>query len=178
VDIDAGIEQMRPRIASGDWKGLEAAYEAICREADAGAASAISSIDLAPYASALEELLEAVGTRISPTAAAVYWEFDTDNGWQSNFYECRSYRPEVDGDDDWVSDFDPSTIVRGPAMPALAARLAPTWSGTVSDTARSLYLIARTVAAFGPASAVWLASVPLCAGFHDQSVVFRFAGTR
>ncbi len=177
VDIYAGIEEMRPRIASGDWKDLERAYEAMCRETDARAASAISFIDLAPYASALEASLEAVGKRIRPATAAVYWEFDPDNGWQSNFYECRTYRPEVDGDDDWASDFDPSTVIDGPAMPDLAARLAPTWNGTVSDTARNLYLIARTMAAFGRASAAWLDDAPLCAGFHDQSIVFRFAPT-
>jgi hypothetical protein len=176
VDIDAGLDNMRPFISSGDWRGLEGAYETICRAADPRAASSISSIDLRRYTTALERSIIAAGEWLREPPAAVYWEFDVDSGWRSAFFRCDSYRPEADGDDDWASDFDEAEVIDGPAMPYLAAWLASAWRGSDVDVARNLYLIARTMAAFGRAAAAWSHAVPLCAGFHDQSVVFRVAG--
>jgi hypothetical protein len=166
---------MRSWIARGDWQGLEAEYAERCRLVDPVEAAAIDSIDLAAYEDALTRALDRVGDQLDRGAAAVYWEFDIDNGWDSAFFMCPSYQPEAARDDDWASDFDPSLVVDGPAMPELAARIPGSWQGSEPIEARNLYLVARTVAAFGRASAAWGDRMPLCAGFHDQSIVFRVA---
>ena len=173
VDIDAGVEAMRAWIASRDWGGLESSFAEDCRRLDPEAAAAVSSVDLSLYTSELADSINALGTQLGKTTAAVYWEFDVDNGWSSAFFECLSYESESVGDDDWASNFDPSKVHSGPAMPELAALLATTWRGNAADEARNLHLLACTMAAFGRASARWNPDVPLCAGFHDQWIVFR-----
>jgi hypothetical protein len=175
MDIYAGIDAMRDGISRQAWRKVETAAAANCRELDPKAADAIAAIDLMPYrgqlSSALREVLE--GAR-SHGSAAVYWEFDPDNGWDSAFFLCGDYTPEADGDDEWASDFDEEGIVRGPAEPNLAALYATSWDGTPADAARNLFLIGRTVAAFGQAAqGLWPASIPLCAGHHDQDSPFR-----
>jgi hypothetical protein len=74
-----------------------------------------------------------------------------------------------------ASDFDAESAVHGPAQPDLASLYAKSWDGSPADAARNLLLISRTVAAFGEAAqGVWPATIPLCAGHHDQNSLFRF----
>jgi hypothetical protein len=104
----------------------------------------------------------------------VYWEFDLDNGWQSSFFLCASYSPEEDEDDDWASDFDEADVVAGPRMPEFARLYDPAWDETEGAIACNLRLIARTLGAFGRAAAAsWTSPLPLCAGYHDQEILFR-----
>jgi hypothetical protein len=173
VDIDAGVEAMRTRIARNEWQALESDSLANCRRSDPHASAEIEAIDLDPYVADLARAIELASHEIDGSVAALYWEFDVDNGWASAFYLCRTYQSERAGDDEWAADFDPEDVVPGPAMPELASLLAGSWDRTESDVARNLYLVARTVAAFGRASATWSSAIPLCAGYHDQDVVFR-----
>lgn len=168
---------MRTWIARSDWDGLETEYAERCRLVDPIEAAAINAIDLTPYEEALTRALGRAGNQVDRATAAVYWEFDIDNGWNSAFFMCASYQSEAARHDDWAADFDPTRVVDGPAMPDLAARKRGSWRGSETAEARNLYLVARTVAVFGRASAAWGDRVPLCAGFHDQSILFRIAGS-
>jgi hypothetical protein len=149
-----------------------------CADLDGAAASLIAAIDLVPYREEIRSHLEQIAQHPEASVKAVYWEFDPDNGWSSAFFACSSYRPESDDDDGWAADFDDAATVTGPSMPELADLRASTWTKTPADAARNAFLVARTVAAIGWAASEWSSRVPLTAGYHDQSRVFRVRSTR
>lgn len=171
--MDGGLDAMRHWIGRHDWSGLEAEFDRRCRELDARSASRIADIDLRDYEGELADGLRKAADSIGGSTKAVYWEFDPDNDWSSAFFLCRSYQPEAEGDDGWAADFDEQAIVRGPSASALARQFASGWDKAPSATEKNLDLIARTIAAFGRACGSWASTVPLCAGFHDQDLVFR-----
>ena len=171
MELFTRIEAIRPWVARRDWAGLERTFEDACRADAPGEEAGISRVDLRRYTGALVNLVGRASKALGPDIAAVYWEFDVDNDWSSAAFLCSRYEPETATDDDWASEFDAERAIHGPAMPELA-RLMSTWTGN-EHAAANAYLIARTIAAFGRASAGWHADRPLCAGYHDQSVVFR-----
>jgi hypothetical protein len=175
VDIETAIDAMHDSIALRDWARLEKESDEACEQADPARAEVVRSIALAPYVAALKTGLDAAAGHLPRDVAAIYWEFDVDNRWSSAFFLCRSYRSEEDGDDEWASDFDPALTIAGPSMPLLASQLASTWNGSPRDAAVNAFLVARTIASIGRASTNWGHQVPLCAGYHDQWVVFRVA---
>jgi len=121
MDIYAGIDAMRDGIRRRAWREVETTAGTYCRELDAKAADAIAALDLAPYRDQIASVLETVlATARAQGSAAVYWEFDLDNGWDSAFFLCGDYAPEVDEDDEWASDFDEAGVVRGPSQSDLA----------------------------------------------------------
>lgn len=166
---------MRPPIADRDWDGLERLYRRRLDQVDHEAAGTIASVDLAAYESQLRQRLRDVVQAADGSVAAVYWEFDVDNNWSSAFFLCTDYAPEEAQADDWAASFVGSNVIAGPSMPVLATLLGTTWAGGQADVSRNLYLVARTIATVGRAADGWPLLVPLCAGFHDQDVVFRIA---
>jgi hypothetical protein len=172
VHINSRIETMRPWVERADWAGLQRASREACRVAAPDTEPRIAAVDTRPYMAALREMLANAAGYLHDGIEAAYWEFDVDSSWDSAVFLCRSYRPEAAGDDDWASDFDAKRIVSGPRMVELAGFLQE-WNGSDSAAAVNAYLIARTVAAFGDAAAAWPIGRPLCAGYHDQSILFR-----
>lgn len=166
---------MRPLIAAGDWDELERTYRQQLDRADRGVANAIAAIDLTAYESRLRQGVRDAVRAADGSVAAVYWEFDIDNAWESAFFLCTEYAPEEVGDDDWAASFVEDNVIAGPSMPDFGALLGATWAGSTADVSRSLYLVARTIAAVGRVGEGWPLAVPLCAGFHDQDPVFRIA---
>ena len=158
--------------ASGD---VELLADQVCQSHDGPTADRVRSVDLWLYEEELERSLgEVHGIAQALGARAVYWEFDMDNGWASAFFVCRQYRREEEGDDEWASDYFEEAVVIGPAEPELALLYAPSWNENDHDAACNLFLVARTVAAFARAAGrAWPGRLPLCAGFHDQSSLFR-----
>jgi hypothetical protein len=64
--------------------------------------------------------------------------------------------------------------ITGPSQPELSHLYGTSWNATAVEAARNIYHVARTAVAFGQAAElVWRAGMPLCAGYHDQDVVFR-----
>jgi hypothetical protein len=173
--MKARIEGMREPIAQRDWRRLERSYADACRAAAPDVESAVSEIDLSSYTDSLRSVVDRLAVELDGAAVAVYWEFDVDNRWSSAFYPCSSYRPESHGDDDWASDFQEDGVVAGPDMAGLAELAPKSWDGSDRDAAINAYLVARTVASFGRAAEGWRDTRPLCAGYHDQWIVFRIA---
>lgn len=135
----------------------------------------IGSISLGEYEASLRAgLVESIKCAESAKAPAVYFEYDLDNDWQSHFFVCQSYNREADGDDDWACDW--STVIGGPECRSLSLIYHENgWDGTDTAKGSSLYLIARTVAAFLRAfeSMGRAPDVCVCLGYHDQDRVFR-----
>ena len=170
------LDSLRSRIALGDWDGLEAEGRSECARLTQATADRIAAIPLLPYEADLRASLAFVAARQRSDSKAIYWEFNPDDGWQSSFFRCRSYRPEAVGDDEWAADFDDADVLAGPAAPDLAAEFATDWDRSQESIARNVYLIARTIAALGRASSTWQSALPLCAGYHDQDVLYRVRG--
>ena len=81
-------------------------------------------------------------------ANAVYFEYDLDNDWQSAFFLCEKYKPESAQDDDWACDWIEN--FSGPDFPEASDIYRENhFDRTPIAKGSTLYLIARTVAAFG-----------------------------
>jgi hypothetical protein len=179
VSLFARIEAMRDELLGHRWADLESAAARDCLALDPSTAEGVARVNLGSYEAELANGLRAVLANVRDGGfRAVYWEFDPDNEWSSAFFPCWTYAPEANKDDDWASDFDTSATVPGPALPHFADIYEPAWDATPEAAARNGYLIARTLAAFGRAAdAVWTEPIPLCAGYHDQDVVFRIVAS-
>jgi hypothetical protein len=179
VNIYEQFEAMRDPIGRRAWTELEDRYLRACDAVDGNAALAVRSIDTTAYADLLTRtLLHASALAQVLEHAAAYWEFDLDNGWQSSVFFCTAYREESAGNDDWAATYDPTSTVEGPAMADFAAIYRSSWDATAEDTATNLYVIARTVAIVGRTAAEsWRAATPFCAGYHDQSILFRITSS-
>ncbi|HEV8489703.1 MAG TPA: hypothetical protein VGQ58_07960 [Candidatus Limnocylindrales bacterium] len=171
---EPGLHRIRVHVANRSWANLESEFEGTCRDVDPVLAGQIANVDLGEYRGQLRQLLNRASHRaVRDDVKAVYWEFDLDNRWDSAAFLCQDYRPESAADDDWAAEFDPADVTKGPSNAQLASFYRGAWEGP-AEIAANLYLVARTVASFGiVADEAWLTTLPLCAGFHDQTEVFR-----
>jgi len=167
------LDEMRSWIAQDNWDGLEREFRSRAERAAPDAARRIARVELGAYEAELQAALMRLASQPQGETKAIYWEFDPDNDWRSAWFRCRSYQPESAGEDEWASDFRESDVTPGPDAPGLAAEFARGWDLDDETSARNLFLVARTVAALGRASTIWRLHLPLCAGYHDQDVVFR-----
>jgi hypothetical protein len=170
------LDRMRPIANAERWTDLEREFEVVARRlASDVRADNIRTVDLTAYEAALSKhLRQAYQAARAATAAAIYFEYDLDNGWDSTFFICGAYRPEAAADDDWACDWE--SDFPGPSLDSFAALYAQNRGFAESPfaTGSSLFLVARTVASFGRA-ALQAGTPPcvLCIGFHDQSPIQR-----
>ncbi len=179
MDIFELIQDMEQHIILRDWNKLEHQYKEVCSKlAGTGQAQLISSIETSIYMNGLHSGIQsAVDKAIKSKAKAIYFEYDLDNGWSSNYFVCKKYLPRVEEDDNWACDWVDD--VEGPDMDEFAAIYGENGFDS-SDIAigSTVYLIARTVACFGRSidkllEQTKLYNLAVCIGFHDQDTVFR-----
>jgi len=176
MDIFSLLDALYEEVRSEEWSDIEAKYEKLARKAaGADVAKAIAATDLTEFQRELaENLTEALEAAAEDGSAALYYEYDIDNDWASVFFLCPEYLPESEGDDDWAADYDRE--IEGPSIPEFT-ELYNEHGGFdtgEAENAVTLFLIARTVCAFGRA----LANVPegdlaICIGYHDQDPIWR-----
>lgn len=174
MDIYEHIEAMNAFIMSRKWDELENEFRHVAENlAGLGKAQAIAEVNLSRY----QELIgigldKAVIKARQNGAKAIYFEYDLDNGWSSNFFICPTYNPASEGDEDWACDW--SGEVRGPSNDALAQLYIPGFDKPQEAKGSTLYLVARTIAAFGRCATKYDAeNFAICIGFHDQTPVMR-----
>ncbi|HXG66110.1 MAG TPA: hypothetical protein VNO70_13500 [Blastocatellia bacterium] len=171
------LDQMLPYIAEANWSGLEIKYHAVAAKlAGKEQAERIAKVDFSRYQTNLQKALAKAirGANQSVNTKALYFEYDLDNNWQSEFFLCTSYDSESIGND-WACDWE--AAIEGPDFPLLT-KIYNTAEGTfdASNLARgvTLYLIARTVATFGRCADQHPDfKLPICIGFHDQDPIMR-----
>ena len=174
------LDEMAYYIQARDWDGLEQHYHDICGQLSGPAwAERISAVSLIEYGPVLSQgLHEALARAHRLRARAVYFEYDLDNGWDSHFFICQNYRPELppshsDPDwDDWACDWIDE--VEGPSQTELAAiyQESPEFFETQLAQGLSLYLVAKTVAAFGRVSdGVDPRGIAVCLAYHDGDII-------
>jgi hypothetical protein len=99
-----------------------------------------------------------------------------DNNWDSHFFVCENYKPIKNeykpGDDDWACDWI-EDFAFGRFKPYGDLYL-PEFGETEVSRGVKIFLIARTVAAFGRCSDKYASeTLALCMGFHDQDPIVR-----
>ncbi|MDY7080497.1 MAG: hypothetical protein SXV54_26760 [Chloroflexota bacterium] len=176
ADIYGYLEEMPRWIRRKDWTGLESRFQELANElAGVTQANRIAKIVFSQYQKSLSENLRRAIKRASDRGAkALYFEYDLDNDWQSTFFICDKYAPESEGNDDWACEWVED--LAGPKFPALGeVYLENGFDRTEAAKGCTLYLIARTVAAFGRCLDEHLAPATLavCVAFHDQDPNFR-----
>ena len=74
--------------------------------ASKGYAERIKAIYLGAYEESIRlALYEAIQIATSEEAKAIYFEYDLDNEWDSQFYICEEYFSLEEEDDDWASEW-------------------------------------------------------------------------
>jgi hypothetical protein len=173
-DIYARLDSLREPIRARDWQTLWGLRERFVAESQPSIATEIARLDLDGYREAIAAMLERASRKWKGSQGAAYWEFNPEDRWSSHLFLCNSYNDEAEQDDDWASDFDEGSVEEGPAAPALARLYEPAWDSTRGIAARNLALIAITLEVVAlVADRSWRLPIPLCAGYHDQDVVFR-----
>ena len=173
--IDKYLTAMREAISRRDWQGLEQTYQVLCTNmAGAEAASRIAALDFSSYLRRLRTVFVAVAERLGPCEArAIYFEYDLGNDWESNFFLCRQYTPERERNDEWACEWVDECP--GPKFEEACTEYMESevdWTG--ESPGIPLYLIARTVAAYGRCvDACPVAVDAICIAFHGQDPVIR-----
>jgi hypothetical protein len=175
MDVYEHLDQMKPFITNRNWGGLEREFADRCRGlAGEAQTERIAGVSLADYEIALEHgLWQAVARAGALDSRAIYFEYDLDNDWQGAFFCCANYQPGSAEDDDWACDF--TDCLAGPDMPLLSEIYRENhFDSTPIALGSTLFLVARTVAAFGRASRGFgTPSLALCLAFHDQDPIMR-----
>ena len=175
MDIYAHLAGMKPLVAASAWDRLEATYHALAAElAGPEQADVIARLDFPSYGARLQPcFMQALQAAARCRATAVYFEYDLDNDWQSNFFLCEKYSSESADDDDWACDWIEDCS--GPDFPeASEVYLENHFDRTPTAKGSTLYLVARTVAAFGRCfEQAASPAITTCIAFHDQTPVLR-----
>ena len=108
---------------------------------------------------------------------AIYYEYDTDNGWGGDFFFCTSYNPLSQEDDDWACDYEVS--VEAPAAPELAGPELVFANGDAEDYSLFFYAlveVTRNLALVEKSLKEKFPNLPrICVAFHDQDPITRLA---
>lgn len=178
VNMFESIQEMNQYISRSDWKGLEADYEKIARSlAGEERTVQISNVDVQPFEHQLMVgLTKGIERAQEVPVKAIYFEYDLDNDWDGHLFLCEEYKPAVEADDDWACDWIETIQVGG--FSAFANLYNHEFNQTAVSVGASLFLISRTVAAFGRLCKEHLdAPLSFCIGFHDQDPIFRIKET-
>ena len=168
------LAQMKPYIERHDWAGLEEAFRALAEKLSGPeAVERVGSLDFVSYQAAISAGLDQAWESASRLRIqAVYFEYDLDNDWDSAFFLCDSYLSEAAKDDDWAGRY--SETVPGPRFREASSIYNESgFDGTDLAKGSTLYLIARTVAAFGRVACVGPWNLPICIAYHDQHPIVR-----
>ncbi|EJS70280.1 hypothetical protein CN425_13685 [Bacillus cereus] len=174
MDMFQYLEEMQEDVFSLAVEQIEVKYFKICSMlASTEYAERIKAIDLESYKESIRVgLNEAIQIATSEEAKSLYFEYDLDNEWDSQFYICEEYVPLEEEDDDWASEW--TYDIEGPRSVELADLYAEN-GFDISEKAIgiTLYLIARTVCSFTSACIDVQSNIPICISFHDQDPIMR-----
>jgi hypothetical protein len=167
-DIWEDLAAISDLAASRDSVRLLAFGRERCVSLAGGAvATSLAEIDTAEYMAGLAVGAQAAASKAKTLAApAVYFEYDLDNGWSSNFFICGAYSSS---EADWASDWQDH--VQGPSMPRFAAEYESGFATDEASQGRTVLLVARTLAALIEATGSWPDPLVLVAAYHDQDQV-------
>ena len=168
------LEELQAELFEKSYEEMEAKYYELCSTTVKGnAAERIHNISLDTFQKQVKSSLqEAVHIVNEQSAKAIYFEYDMDNDWESTFFICDGYSSLFEEDDDWASDWIEE--IEGPSNKEFAQIYQENgFDATEKAKAITLFLIVRTLVAFGTVAKSIKLNVPLCIGFHDQDPIMR-----
>jgi hypothetical protein len=167
-DIWEDLAAINELAAGRDSIRLLAFGRARCEDLAGGAvAASLAAIDAAEYVAGLADGAQAAASKAKALAApAVYFEYELDNGWSSNFFICNAYSS---AGSDWASDWQDR--VQGPSMLKFAAEYDSEFATDAVSQGRTVMLVARTLAALIEATESWPEPLVLAVAYHDQDQV-------
>ncbi|PGO26251.1 hypothetical protein CN984_18235 [Bacillus cereus] len=174
MDIFQYLEEMQEDVFSLSVPQIESKYYDVCRTlASSEDAERIKLIPLDLYKESMRiGLKEALEIAESEEAKAIYFEYDLDNEWDSQFYVCDDYIPLEEEDDDWACEW--TCDIEGPRSVELADLYGENdFDSDEKAVGITLYLIAKTVCSFISACSGVQSNIPICIGFHDQDPIIR-----
>ncbi|HWO97380.1 MAG TPA: hypothetical protein VNM45_13820 [Bacillus sp. (in: firmicutes)] len=174
MEIYEYLDQIQTELLDHSWEEIEAKYYDLCSKlAGEEQAKRIRNIDLDSFQNKLNDALQvSLHTADKHSAAAIYFEYDMDNDWQSVFFICDDYTMLSEEDDDWASDW--ISEVEGPDLKEFARIYAENgFDGTEKAIGTTLYLVVKTVTVFGSVVESRKNNMPICIGFHDQDPIMR-----
>lgn len=178
MDVYSLLEQQQAVIAEGDWDELERAGVAAAVEISGDRhLRKVIDVDLTDYTRALDHAIGDALSRVEKSdPAALYFEYDLDNGWESAIFLCSAFEPPFVPFAEWPIGSDEH--VEGPALPAFAKAFGRFgWDNTEESRAMVIVTVARTTAAFGRAlhRGDPQRDLPWAIGFHDQDPLTMIA---
>ncbi|MCA1052863.1 hypothetical protein LCM14_23870 [Priestia aryabhattai] len=168
------LDELQAELFEKSYEEMEAKYYELCSITVKGnAAERIHNISLDTFQTQIKSSLqEAVRIVNEQSAKAIYFEYDMDSGWESTFFICDGYSSLIEEDDDWASDWIDE--IEGPSNKEFAQIYQENgFDATEKAKAITLFLIVRTLVAFGTVAKSMKLNVPLCIGFHDQDPIMR-----
>lgn len=174
MDIFEYLETIQKEIFEVDLEKIEEKYYSLCLDlAGKEQAEKIKNIDLEEFKHKIREgFIKSVDIVNKNSAKVIYYEYDMDNEWHSNFFICNEYNKLEEEEDDWACDWNEE--IEGPSLISFSnIYLENGFDGTDKAIASSVYLISRTVCAFAKAIENVSCQVPVCIAFHDQDPIMR-----
>ncbi|MED4002543.1 hypothetical protein [Priestia aryabhattai] len=168
------LEELQAELFEKSCEEMEAKYYELCSTNVGGnEAERIHNINLDTFQTQVKSSLqEAMHIVNEQSAKAIYFEYDMDNDWESTFFICDGYSSLIEEDDDWASDWIDE--IEGPNNKEFAQVYKENdFDATEKAKAITLFLIVRTLVAFGTVAKSMKLNVPLCIGFHDQDPIMR-----
>ncbi|MDN3233149.1 hypothetical protein [Priestia megaterium] len=174
MNIFEYLDEIQAELFQKSFEEIEAKYYEVCSTiAGIDIEKRIRNINLDIYQTQLRSsLYEALHIVNEQSIEAIYFEYDMENDWESTFFVCDEYSSLSEEDDDWASDWIEE--VEGPINKEFAYIYQENgFDSTEKAKAVTLFLVVRTVIAFGTVAQSMKVNVPLCIGFHDQDPIMR-----
>ena len=116
------LEKLNRLAKHGAWDDLLELARRACTESSPAVARRIGAISQAAYTQRLNQgLAKALEGARKDQSAAVYFEYDLDNGWSSHFFLCPDYSPAKSASDEWAADW--RSTIKGPSLAAAVAEV-------------------------------------------------------
>ena len=181
---------MEDFVEKKDWNGIEDfGYDLAEKSAGCEIADEINEIDLEDYQNELESgLRKAIIEAKKRKAPAIYYEYNMDNSWQSEFFICPEYELmekyetddgkiafETPENEEWACDFYEEPMILGPELEEFSEYYEG-FDSTEEMIGITIFLVARTVSSFGKAyekAKNINDKIAICMAFHDQDAIVR-----
>ena len=175
MDFKEYVEKIGTFVSSGAWDRLEDEFHKVCVDlAGDDYAKRIEAVDVNEYENEIQASIEhAVDQGEDLDIAAIYFEYNLDNGWEGVFFLCSDYNSEEDNDDDWARDWEKK--MEGPVIPEFADIYQENnGTQTKEGIGATAYMIARTVAAIGRAiEEIDTGGLAVAVGYKDQDFLMH-----
>ncbi|ENQ3077895.1 hypothetical protein [Bacillus multifaciens] len=169
------FDELQNNIFNLQPKDIELKYFEICKQLSGVAfVQDIYELNMNEYEEGLEDSFKAALRYLhDDEIKAIYFEYDMDNNWASEFYLCKDYNELSEEDDDWACDWD--VHIEGPSLSRFAQmyQMKGGFHNQQESIGITLLLIVRTIVSFFNVVKKYNIFIPICIAYHDQYPIMR-----